>query len=222
MSLVGVDCPLGWPSAFTDLVLAHRRGSTPADAGADVIARRRLALRRTDFVVRQRTGRWPLSVSADLIAYPAMRCAGLQARIGRAGPVRRSGIGSVLAEVYPAAALSRWSIPAARPKKDPVLLAAVVERLARRAPRLRWGAHMGLCRVSHDAFDAVIAALVAAAVVLGRTELPGPDDLAAADEEGWIHLPDPGFLDLLAEVPGLDTATTGPGAGPDSAQISGR
>jgi hypothetical protein len=38
--------------------------------------------------VRATTGRWPLSVSAGRIAYPAMRCAGVLARIaatGRAG-----------------------------------------------------------------------------------------------------------------------------------------
>jgi hypothetical protein len=35
---------------------------------------------------------------------------------------------------------------------------------------------------------------VAGAVALGRTVPPGPDDLALADEEGWIHLPDGTFL----------------------------
>ena len=43
-----------------------------------------------------------------------------------------------------------------------------------------------------DALDAVICAIVAGAVLLGRTA--GPPDDVPADEEGWIHLPDAAFL----------------------------
>jgi len=34
----------------------------------------------------------------------------------------------------------------------------------------------------------------AGAVRLGRTTAPAADQLSLADEEGWIHLPDPAFL----------------------------
>lgn len=195
VSMVGIDCPLGWPAAFTDLMIAQRAGVVKPGAGEDVRSRRRLAYRRTDAVVRERTGRWPLSVSADKIAYPAMRCAGLLATLTAAGhPVRRSGISSVVAEVYPAAALSRWGLGVSGYKRDGPGLPLAVQALTSAAPWLDLGAHGGLCRRSHDAFDAVIAALVAGAVQLGRSETPEESDRELAEEEGWIHLPVADFL----------------------------
>ena len=34
-AVVGIDCPLGWPTGFTDLLLAHRTGSVHPAAGSD-------------------------------------------------------------------------------------------------------------------------------------------------------------------------------------------
>jgi len=70
----------------------------------------------------------------------------------------------------------------------------LITSLVNRTPWLDWSSFAAECARDHDALDAVVCALVAGAVVLGRTELPGPDDMALADEEGWIHLPDDGFL----------------------------
>lgn len=194
-AVVGIDCPLGWPSGFTDLLVAHRGGTVHPEAGSDSAARRLLAYRRTDFRVHDRTGRWPLSVSADLIGYPAMRAAGLLAGWPAAAlPVRRSGVGSCVAEVYPAAALLRWGLPARGYKSDPAVREALIRGLLLRAPWLDLGRAAPLCASSADALDAVLAALVAGAVQLGRTIAPEPEDLALADEEGWIHLPDQDFL----------------------------
>jgi len=196
VSLLGIDCPFGWPVAFTDLLIAQRAGTVEPGTAADQRSKRRLAYRRTDAVVRERTGRWPLSVSADRIAYPSMRCAGLLATLSAEGfPVRRSGIDSRVAEVYPAAALARWRLGAAGYKLDGPGLPRTVQALTRAAPWLDLGAFQALCRRSHDAFDAVIAALVAGAVVLGRVETVPPEDRELADEEGWIQLPDADFLD---------------------------
>ena len=196
VSVLGIDCPFGWPVAFTDLMIAQRAGTVEPGTAADQRSKRRLAYRRTDAVVRERTGRWPLSVSADRIAYPSMRCAGLLATLSAQGlPVRRSGIGSKVAEVYPAAALSRWRLAATGYKLDGPGLPRAVQALARAAPWLDLGSFQVLCRQSHDAFDAVIAGLVAGAVVLGRVEAVLEEDLPVADEEGWIQLPDPHFLD---------------------------
>ena len=193
--VVGIDCPLGWPTAFTDLLVAHRNGTVHPDAGGDSAARRSLAYRRTDFRVRERTGRWPLSVSADLIGYPAMRAAGLLAGWVDSGlQLRRSGIDSCVAEVYPAAALLRWELPARGYKRDQEVRAALIEALLAQAPWLDLGSGRALCDRSADALDAVLAALVAGAVHRGRTIAPEPEDLALADEEGWIHLPDEQFL----------------------------
>ena len=196
VSVLGIDCPFGWPVAFTDLMIAQRAGTVEPGTAADQRSKRRLAYRRTDAVVRERTGRWPLSVSADRIAYPSMRCAGLLATLSAQGfPVRRSGIGSKVAEVYPAAALSRWRLAATGYKLDGPGLPRAVQALARAAPWLDLGSFQALCRQSHDAFDAVIAGLVAGAVALGRVEAVPEEDLPVADEEGWIQLPDPHFLD---------------------------
>jgi predicted nuclease with RNAse H fold len=106
----GIDCPLGWPSAFTDFIAAHHAGhvSIPKDSsGAGW--RRELTMRRTDIFVRNQVPVMPLSVSADRLAHVAMRCAVLLAKLDSAGrPVDRTGSGPVV-EVYPAASLRSWA-----------------------------------------------------------------------------------------------------------------
>lgn len=114
VAVLGIDCPLGWPAAFTDFLLAARNKSLPADAAATAADKQRLAYRRTDVAVRRAVGRWPLSVSADRIAYPAMRCAGLLARLaGNGYPVRRSGI-----ETSWSAGRRGWTGPTGRPPAE--------------------------------------------------------------------------------------------------------
>ncbi len=194
-AMLGLDCPLGWPAPFTDLLLAQRRGDVDPLVGRNIDARRALAFRRTDFHVHRQTGRWPLSVSADLIGYPAMRAAGLLADWELSGkPLHRSGIDSTVAEVYPAAALSRWGLISRGYKSESEVRAALIDKLLAGAPWLDLTAAADLCRESDDALDAVLAALVAGAVLLGRTAGPEAEDLALAQEEGWIHLPDADFL----------------------------
>lgn len=197
VGLVGIDCPLGYPAAFTDLVLASRNGTVAPDAGSTDGQRRSLAYRRTDLAARALTGGWPLSVSADRIGYPAMRAAGLLAAIRAGGRVvDRAGLHpeSAVAEVYPAAALRRWRLTVNGPKKAPGAPAALLAALREAAPWLVFDADEERCQASHDALDAVICALVACAVQLGRTAPPDPNDQAAAAEEGWLHIPDEDFL----------------------------
>ena len=193
--VVGIDCPIGWPAAFTDLVIAARRDAVAPDTGSDDAARRSLAYRLTDQVVRAKTGRWPLSVSADRIAYPAMRCAGLLARIAATGaPVRRDGADSRVAEVYPAAALRIWQLPTSGYKTDLAARFELVKAVAAQARWLDWGGQQQACIDSADVLDAVVCAIVAGAVAVGRTAAPAPEEAAPALEEGWIHLPDAEFL----------------------------
>jgi hypothetical protein len=52
-------------------------------------------------------------------------------------------------------------------------------------------------RRSHDAFDAVVAALTARAASRGQTCLPAGDDLAAARTEGWIAVPSSPISQLI-------------------------
>jgi predicted nuclease with RNAse H fold len=195
VQLIGIDCPIGWPRPFTDLLVAARGSVVPVGTGADDAGRRVLAYRRTDQVIRERTGRWPLSVSADRIAYPAMRCAGLLAELAADGHrVVRSGRDSVVAEVYPAAALRVWGCRTTSYKTDLGSRAALVAELAQRTSWLDWGDHRAVCVTSADALDAVVCALIAGAVMVDRTAGPSLDDRVIAEEEGWIHLPDEDFL----------------------------
>ena len=197
----GIDCPLGWPAAFVDFVVAQQAGRlTPPAPGADGPAwRRGLAYRVTDQVVRVQAGLNPLSVSADRIAYAAFRCAALLARLADGGePVDRSGDGPVV-EVYPAAALRRWGLTHRGYKT--VAHGFLVDELAAAAPWLSLGGFDELCRTSHDAFDAVIAALAARAAAVGAVLAPTAAEREAARTEGWIALP----TGDLADLPGRAT-----------------
>lgn len=188
----GIDCPLGWPGAFVDFVAAHRSGHVglPRD-GTGTGWRRELTMRRTDLFVRDKLHLVPLSVSADRIAHVALRCAVLLAKLDASGqPVDRTGAGPVV-EVYPAASLRGWGLRHRGYKQPgpPDVLAAAADDLLAAAPWLDCGPHGETIRRSHDAFDAVVAALTARAASRGQTCPPGADDLGAAATEGWIAVP---------------------------------
>jgi hypothetical protein len=59
---------------------------------------------------------------------------------------------------------------------------------------LDWGGQQAACVDSADILDAVICAIVAGAVAVGRSAAPAPEEAALVLEEGWIHLPDAEFL----------------------------
>jgi hypothetical protein len=193
---IGIDAPLGWPEPFVDALVAHRKLAPWPGRDADPIAHRReLRYRLTDLVVAERVGRAPLSVSTDLIGVVALRAALLLDQYARAmkrKPVRRDGLGSV-AEVYPAAALRRW-LPASRGsykrRGEYEPLRALVAAVADTVPVKFAGDAQERCTTSHDAFDALVCALVARAVTrdLTRRARSGVEVRRAATE-GWIHIP---------------------------------
>lgn len=160
--------------------------------------RRQLAWRLTDEVVRQQTGLIPLSVAADRIGHAAMRCAGLLAKLaGQGRPADRRGAGAVV-EVYPAASLKCWGL-AYRGYKQPrntQPLEALMDDLQAAAPWLTPGRHLGLCRTSHDAVDAVVAALTARAAAQDQATRPDDNQEAVARSEGWIALPTAPLIEL--------------------------
>jgi predicted nuclease with RNAse H fold len=201
----GIDCPLGWPDAFVRLVAAHRDGHlTPPADGTGRGWRQTFTARLTDLEVHQQIRLVPLSVSADRIAHVALRCAGLQAQLAALGqPVDRAGDGTVV-EVYPAASLRNWGLPYRGYKStaSPQLLGELIDRLKAAARWLDLGrAEEELCRTSHDATDAVIAALTGRAASQGLTSRPTAGQQAAAQTEGWIALPAEGSLSLLPKHP---------------------
>jgi hypothetical protein len=196
---LAIDAPFGWPGAFVDALAAHRRFEAwPApDDGPPEAFRAALSFRATDRVVMHT--RRPLSVSTDRLGVTAMRCAHLLHRWARAGEaVDRSGAGRFV-EVYPAGALVRWQLGGSGYKgSDTTALYALLTALTEALPSLRLSAaDRRLCESVHDAFDALVAALVARAALLGLTDLPPPAACEQAEEEGWIHLPLRGSLPFL-------------------------
>lgn len=187
---LGLDAPLGWPEPFLEFLQAQRDGT--ALPPTDLAGRRRLAFRETDRAVTALTRLRPLSVAADRIGHAAMRAVGLLAVLGASGhPTDRDGSGFVL-ESYPAAALKRWGLPHTGYKgaDNATLRAALVMDLQRIAPQLHLGEYADLCRVSDDAFDAVMCALIARAAALDAVHRPTPEQARLAVTEGWIVVPD--------------------------------
>lgn len=182
-----IDAPFGWPRPFVEFVRAHEAAEAlPPSPPPD------LQLRTTDRWVEQAIGIRPLSVSANLIGATAMRCARLLEAIAnrRGEAIDRSGAGLVV-EGYPAAALEIWDLRSRGYKGTKgrenlrVLAGTVIEQVGIDvAPE-----QCAVLASKHDAFDALICALVARAAALGNTL--EPSDLGPARVEGWIHLPDP-------------------------------
>lgn len=195
----GIDVPLGWPRRFVDLLTAHAARELPAPESTGDDWRRGLAMRETDLEVRRRTGLNPLSVATDRIAHPALRWAGIEARLRDLGlDAARDGSGAIC-EVYPAAALRIRGLTHRGYKgaKNHVARAALVDALSAQLPRLDWNGHRGLCECEDDALDAVLAALIAREVDQGRAAPPRAQQLELARQEGWIWLP-------RAPLPGAD------------------
>ncbi len=190
---VGIDVPLGWPQAFVTAVAAHHEGR--AWSGGSL---HDLRFRDTDRHVANETGHWPLSVSSDRIAVPAFRAARLLGQLPFT--VDRTGAGTVV-EAYPAAALRRWGFAGQgyKGKGGIDIRRALVEGFT--AATTGWlhvtDAQVEMCKHSDDAFDALIAALVARAAMVGRCDPVPAERRSIIAREGWIALPQPESLHRL-------------------------
>lgn len=189
----GIDCPLGWPREMVRAV-----GGYAADGVWSGVEKTAFRYRRTDLAVietlREQTGKplYPLSVSSDRIALTAWRVAGLRELLDER--FDRAGSDDVF-EVYPAAALQLWGLDRRGYKESGdagrVVRARLLAAIRAVAPWLEWGnpSMESACVENDHALDALLAALIARAAALGLTYPIDPDDLALAQEEGWIHLP---------------------------------
>lgn len=199
-AVVGIDAPFGWPHYFVEAITAHHTGRRWPVETWEKVSRRRLRLRTTDERVYAATAITPLSVSSDAIAIPATRCALL---IDRLGVTDRAGDGRIY-EVYPAAALCQWGLACRgyKGRRNASALAAVFAALQEHCPWLTIPSpEAELVTASDHAFDALVGSLVARAAQLGLTLRPTAEEMAAARVEGWIALPQPGSLVMLAQPP---------------------
>ena len=194
---IGIDAPFGWPVEFVQAI----RGYASAMEWPDHLGARELKYRRTDRVVIERARIYPLAVAADRIAVTAMRVARLFKQVAAGGEdIDRSGAGRFV-EVYPAAALTIWKLPA-NGYKGPAnrdVLAKLVGEFADKTKT--WltltEEDQSRCRESDDVFDALVAAVVARAAAIDCCEPIPSDDRDLAAEEGWIALPRPGSFEAL-------------------------
>lgn len=194
---IGIDAPFGWPDAFAAFVAAHHEHRSPATSLASREDRRPLTKRRTDIVVQEATGVVPLSVSADRIAHVALRCAGLLTELRSAG-VDVGRVDGVAVEVYPAAALRRWGLRNRGYKGGASDgFAGLLDAFDAATPWLEFGDFRATFRATDDAFDAVVAAIIARASACAATTLPSAQDWDVASREGWIHVPTGALADLV-------------------------
>lgn len=192
VDLVGIDIPLGWPDGFVEAVAAHHDGASwPVIDVESPFDREPLRFRRTDIAARQ-GGSLPLSVSTDRIGVAAMRGARLQGLARRSGlDVDRSGTSGRIAEVYPAAALRRWGLRSSgyKGRANAAACALLGVDLAARCGPLAPAVGALVEGCDDDGLDAIVCAIVARAVLLGKTVVPAAEDVEVARREGWIHVP---------------------------------
>jgi predicted RNase H-like nuclease len=182
-TLLAFDAPLGWPKELSNTLIDHR-------AGQELSIEPNLLFRReTDRFIHAELGKTPLEIGADKIArtaHSALRLLGhlrrnLSAEIPLAWSQDWSGTAAI--EVYPAATLLAYGMPAKNYKKPQQL----VER-KRIITNLR--SHLTLPEYdqtiseSADALDAVVCLLAASDFVRGLVQAPTDGSLAA--QEGWI------------------------------------
>ena len=188
-SKVGIDSPLGWPVDFVAAVSAWNDHGTwspgldPRDPA--------LQLRRTDRLVKDERKIRPLSVSTDKIGVVAFRAAHLLERLSEEGhEIDRTGCSGLVAEVYPAAALRAWGFWRQGYKTDRGVLSEMARGFLETCDWIEVPEReRGVLETSHDAFDALVCALLAAQLAMGETRQPEPADQADAEVEGWIHVP---------------------------------
>jgi hypothetical protein len=140
-----------------------------------------------------------------------MRYAALEPHLRAIAPVDRRGTTGLLAEVYPAGSLRVWGLPDRGYKgtAGAAVRSALVDALvALLVPFVLGTDVVERCRRHDDDLDAVVCALVATAVGIGRSTAPPPEHQTQAAREGWIHVP---TVDLPELIVGGFGSGTDPG-----------
>ncbi len=182
-TLLAFDAPLGWPKDLSNALIDHR-------AGQELSTEPNLMFRReTDRFVRAKLRKTPLEIGADRIArtaHSALRLLGHLRRSIRAEiPLAwtQDWDGAAAIEVYPAATLLAYGVPA-RGYKKPQHTVERKKIITSLRSHLTLSEHDQTILESADALDAVICLLAASDFVRGLVEAPADRSLAA--QEGWI------------------------------------
>ena len=182
-TLLALDAPLGWPAALGPALVGHTAGSH-IQIGANTLFQR-----RTDACIKEKLDRQSLDVGADRIARTAHRALKivneladhLSTQIPLAWDPRITGIAAI--EVYPAATLAAYDIPA-RSYKEPDAKSARKAILDSFHKLLTFQCSIDIMLQDADALDAVACVLAGADFLRGHAH--PPDDPALAAKEGWI------------------------------------
>ena len=182
-TLLALDAPLGWPAALGPALAGHTAG------GHIPIEANRLFRRRTDACIKEKLDHQSLDVGADRIArtaHSALRLLNelaerLSTQIPLAWNPNIDGIAAI--EVYPAATLAAYRIPARSYKKPSAESGrkAIVESFEKLVTvKCSTDSMLGHA----DALDAAVCVLAGADFLRGNAHPPDDPDLAT--KEGWI------------------------------------
>jgi predicted nuclease with RNAse H fold len=198
--MTGLHVPLGWPDMFVEAVSAHREGRPwPVVDTPPPIDRLPLRFRLTD-VLLMADGARPLSPSTDRHGVSVMRGARIQYLARQAGvPIDRSGCSGTVAEVFPTEALRKWGLKSTGYKSgdNAEAIQSLATELTAGFGPMTASALASLEGADDDALDAFVCALMARAVILGKTTRPGDDEMPRARTEGWIHVPTDSVEDIV-------------------------
>ncbi|WP_020677320.1 DUF429 domain-containing protein [Geopsychrobacter electrodiphilus] len=180
--LLALDAPLGWPEGLGIGLVGHHAGQhLPGSAN-------NLFRRETDRFIKKRFNKQPLDVGADRIARTAHSALRLLAEIskslGSVIPLAWSNTFSdvVAIEVYPAATLLAYGLPAGGYKKqaDRAIRQSIINGLQEylSVPNIE------PLLLNADTLDAVLCVLAATDFIVESTYPPIDKELAR--KEGWI------------------------------------
>jgi predicted nuclease with RNAse H fold len=183
-TLIAVDAPLGWPTALSRDLQAHRAGAALPTEANDLFRR------ETDRFIKRELGKTPLDVGADRIArtaHAALRLLSeLSAELGAPVPLvwehtvmETAGV----IEVYPAATLSSHGIRASGYKR-PNQIEERREILRALADVAQLPSDLSPFESSADTLDAAVCLVAALDFLLGHAVPPADQQLA--EREGWI------------------------------------
>lgn len=186
-TLVAVDAPLGWPQQMGETLVNHKAGEPMA------VEANQLFRRRTDVYIKERLSQQPLDVGADRIARTAHRALRLLGELGTAlsQPIslawKPSLHGVTAIEVYPAATLISYGIPARCYKDEGGTNARtnIVNRLDDHITLSDEQSRLA-CVADADVLDAVVCILAGADFLRERAVAPREQDMEVARKEGWI------------------------------------